>query len=146
MRLPPATNESVDLTSALEQQILSCEDTPALCELLDTQAATAAPSAKLDAHLRRHLDHPVPLVTSKVLQVYRCTGCDDADILEAAAAYLRVSLYNAEWYDETITSIGWANEHLADGTVSPLTVAYADFVQEAEREGDDELLEFCRGY
>jgi len=140
----PQNTNGIDLAGSLEHQIISCVDKFRLCELLEVQAFTDAPSARLDTYLRRYLKRPVPFLTAHVLKVYRYTGSGNAEIHEAAATYLDMRLYNAEWYDETIASIGWAIEHLEDGTSSPLTVAYEAFLEEATRAGDQDLLDFCR--
>ena len=143
MRLPPS---SINVAASLEEQILACQDIFKLSELLRAQSHTSAPSKKLDAHLREFLRNPVPHLTSQVLTVYRYTGCKETEILEIAAAFLQRELYHDRWYDETITAIGWANEHLKYGETSSLTSAYEAFLLDIELAGDSELLEFCQGY
>jgi hypothetical protein len=140
------TGRQIDLQGTLEEAILVCCDERRLWDLLDQQAFVAAPSARLDAYLRKYIEHPVPFLTAKVLRVYRHTGSEDRDIQKAAASYLNINAYDGEWYDETINSIGWANELLSAGSDSPLVAAYREFLQQVEEQGHEELLEFCRGY
>jgi hypothetical protein len=140
------TERQIDLQSTLEEAILACRDERQLWDLLDQQSFVAAPSARLDAYLRKYIEHPVPFLTAKILRVYRHTGSEDRDIQKAAASYLNVDAYDEEWYDETINSIGWANELLIEGSDSPLVAAYREFLQQVEEGGHQELLEFCRGY
>ena len=146
MKMPPATGASIDLQSSLEDLILRCEDPNALRELLYKQATVATPSARLDAHLRKLIDEPVPHLTAAAFRVHRYTGSTDLTLHEAAASYLTLQSYDGDWYDETINSIGWANELLAEGSQSPLVSAYQKLVAEAGDQGHDELLEFCRSY
>lgn len=142
----PAKGASIDLQGSLEEAILHCKDLSELSGLLHKQAMVAAPSAKLDVHLRTFIDNPVPHLTALVFRVYRHTGSKDAVLHKAAASYLSLRCYNGDWYDETINSIGWANELIAASLTSPLTLAYTDFIVEAERAGDQGLLDFCNGY
>ena len=146
MKMPPASRASINVQSNLEDAILRCNDVNTLYELLDKQATVAAPSAKLDAHLRTFIDEPVPHLTAAVFRVYRHTGSRDLTLHEAAAAYLTLRCYDGDWYDETINSIGWANELLGDGSQSPLVSAYQELLTEADDQGHDDLLEFCQGY
>ena len=140
------TGRQVDLQGTLEEAILACRDERQLWDLLDQQAFVAAPSARLDAHLRKYIDHPVPFLTAKVLRIYRHTGSENRDIHQAAASYLNINAYDGEWYDETINSIGWANELLSERLESPLVAAYHEFLRQVEDQGHLELLEFCRGH
>jgi len=146
MKMPPASGANINVQSSLEDAILGCNDVSTLHELLEKQATVAAPSAKLDAHLRTFVDKPVPHLTAAVFRVYRHTGSRDLTLHEAAAAYLTLRCYNGDWYDETINSIGWANELLDDGSKSPLVTAYQELLTEAADQGHDDLLEFCHGY
>jgi hypothetical protein len=146
MKMPPASDASIDLQGNLEDAILRCDDLNALYGLLEKQAMVAAPSTKLDTHLRRLIDKPLPHLTAAVLRVYRHTGSNDLSLHETAASYLTLRCYDGDWYDETINSIGWANELLAGDRQSPLVTAYKQLLTEAEEQGHGELLEFCRGY
>jgi hypothetical protein len=146
MKLPASSGDSIDLQSRLEDAILECDDVNTLTELLDKQATIAAPSTRLDAHLRKLLKEPVPHLTAAIFRVYRHTDSGGANLQEAAASYLTLSCYDGDWYDETINSIGWANDLLADGRQSPLVTAYQQLLTEADEQAHDELLEFCRSY
>jgi hypothetical protein len=146
MKMPTTLGSSIDVQGSLEEAILACTDMAALYELLDKQAMVAAPSDKLDSYLRRFIDAPVPYLTAKVFRVYRHTASKDLSLHAAAASYLSVSCYDGDWYDETINSIGWANELLSEGSDSPLVTAYRNLIVEAEEQGHDELLKFCGGY
>jgi len=139
-------NDRIDLSSSLEEAIFACREETTLWGLLDQLAFTAAPSAKLDAHLRKYIEQPVPFLTAKVLRVYRYTGSTDPDIQEAAAFYLNIGAYDGEWYDEAINSIGWANELLSEKSDAPLVAAYQDFLRQIEEADHQDLLEFCQGY
>lgn len=137
---------SIDVQSRLENAIIKCTDEPALYRLLDQHSSAAAPSARLDQNLRQFIDTPQPGLTAAVLRLYRNTGCRDVDIEGAAAAYLTVSCYDGPWYDETIISIGWANELMQEGDQSPLVSAYERLLNEIEELQHQELQEFCEGY
>jgi hypothetical protein len=142
----PTKGPTIDLQGSLERAILACDDEGALIDLLDDQAFVSPPSERLDGFLRRHIVHPLPFLTAKVFRVYRHTGSQDLAVHEAAASYLNIAAYDGEWYDETINSIGWANELLAAGSASPLVDRYRQFLDQVEEQDHQELREFCRGY
>ena len=144
-RLPP-NPASIDLQRRLEEAIIECTDEAALYGLLDQHSSAAAPSTRLDRHLRQFIDTPQPGLTAAILRLYRNTGSDNVDIQMAAAAYLTVGCYDGPWYDETIISIGWANELMQDADQSPLVVAYKNLLHEIDELQHQELMEFCEGY
>lgn len=146
MKMPPVSGTNIDLQSSLEDAILRCDEMYALCDLLDKQATVAAPSPKLDAHLRKFIEQPVPYLTAAVFRLYRYTGSSDLVLHEAAAAYLNIRCYDGDWHDETINSIGWANDLLANGSESPLLAAYRELLRDAEARGQQDLLAFCHSY
>lgn len=146
MKMPPASSASIDVQRGLEEAIFRCGDLHTLRELLDRQANIAAPSAKLDAHLRRFIDKPTPHLTAAVFRIYRYSGNTDVALHEAAAGYLSVRCYDGDWYDETINSIGWANELVIDGSRSPLVPAYRNLLQDAAERSHNDLLDFCYSY
>jgi hypothetical protein len=146
VRRLPSNPASIDLQSRLENAIINCTDEPALYRLLDQHSSAAAPSARLDHHLRQFINSPQPGLTAAVLRLYRNTGHRDVDIEKAAASFLKVSYYDGPWYDETIISIGWANELMEEGEDSPLVSAYEGLLEEIEELKHQELREFCEGY
>lgn len=146
MSLQSTSGRPFDLQAKLEDAIIQCSDVPALYDLLNQQAAVAAPSARLQRHLSKLIVDPVPGLTAEVFRVFQHTGCDDAAIQAAAAKYLTLSHYKGDWYDETIRAIGWANELKRDGAKSPLIPAYEELIVEAEATGEHDLLAFCDRY
>lgn len=145
MSLPPYKGQNIDVGASLENAILACEDLFELRELLYELTLVSEHTEKTDGFLRDLLCRPVPGLTCRVLDVFRHEDAVDEQLHRLAAGFLTLPCFQSEWYDETISAICWAADHLKAEKRSPLTMAYEAFVHDAEADGGEEdILRFCR--